>query len=88
MPEPQNFSREPSSIPSRNPREAIPVGELNHAIATMLERGFPLTWVRGEISNFTRAASGHWYFSPKDARAADPLRDVPGAQPACRLHAA
>ncbi len=35
----------------------------------MLERGFPLTWVRGEISNFTRAASGHWYFSLKDARA-------------------
>ena len=28
-----------------------------------------LAWVRGEISNFTRAASGHWYFSLKDARA-------------------
>ncbi|MBY4895495.1 exodeoxyribonuclease VII large subunit [Cupriavidus sp. AU9028] len=50
-------------------RDVIPVGELNHAIATMLERNFPLTWVRGEISNFTRAASGHWYFSLKDARA-------------------
>ncbi|CAG9164959.1 Exodeoxyribonuclease 7 large subunit [Cupriavidus laharis] len=69
MPEPQNFSREAPSLPARNAREAIPVGELNHAIATMLERGFPLTWVRGEISNFTRAASGHWYFSLKDARA-------------------
>ncbi|MGY8526147.1 exodeoxyribonuclease VII large subunit [Paracidovorax citrulli] len=50
-------------------RDVIPVGELNHAIASMLERNFPLTWVRGEISNFTRAASGHWYFSLKDARA-------------------
>jgi exodeoxyribonuclease VII large subunit len=32
----------------------------------MLERTFPLAWVSGEISNFTRAASGHWYFTLKD----------------------
>ena len=35
----------------------------------MLERSFPLVWVAGEVSNFTRAASGHWYFSIKDAQA-------------------
>lgn len=35
----------------------------------MLERSFPLVWVSGEVSNFTRAASGHWYFSIKDAQA-------------------
>ena len=29
----------------------------------------PLLWVRGELSNFVRAASGHWYFSLKDAQA-------------------
>lgn len=34
-----------------------------------LERSFPLFWVAGEISNLTRAASGHWYFSLKDDRA-------------------
>jgi len=38
-------------------------------IAGLLERNFPLGWVRGEISNFTRAGSGHWYFSLKDAGA-------------------
>jgi exodeoxyribonuclease VII large subunit len=48
---------------------AIPVSELNHAIGTMLERAFPLLWVAGEVSNFTRAASGHWYFSIKDSGA-------------------
>ena len=32
----------------------------------MLEQNFPLLWVSGEISNFTRAASGHWYFTLKD----------------------
>jgi len=69
MPDSLNFSADSPSLAARGTREAIPVGELNHAIATMLERNFPLLWVRGEISNFTRAASGHWYFSLKDARA-------------------
>jgi len=48
---------------------AIPVSVLNRAVSTMLERSFPLAWVAGEVSNFTRAASGHWYFSIKDAQA-------------------
>ncbi|MFM0175364.1 exodeoxyribonuclease VII large subunit [Paraburkholderia sediminicola] len=47
----------------------VPVSALNRAIGTMLERSFPLVWVAGEVSNFTRAASGHWYFSIKDAQA-------------------
>ncbi|BCF96099.1 exodeoxyribonuclease 7 large subunit [Paraburkholderia sp. PGU19] len=47
----------------------VPVSVLNRAIGTMLERSFPLVWVSGEVSNFTRAASGHWYFSIKDAQA-------------------
>lgn len=44
----------------------LTVSALNQAVARMLERSFPLTWVSGEISNFTRAASGHWYFTLKD----------------------
>ncbi|MEX3605804.1 MAG: exodeoxyribonuclease VII large subunit [Burkholderia sp.] len=44
----------------------IPVYALNRAIGSMLERAFPLCWVSGEVSNFTRAASGHWYFLIKD----------------------
>lgn len=35
----------------------------------MLESSFALTWVAGEISNFTCAASGHWYFTLKDSAA-------------------
>lgn len=45
------------------------VTALNHAVAQLLERNLPLTWVSGEISNFTRAASGHWYFTLKDSGA-------------------
>lgn len=44
----------------------LTVSALNQAVARLLERSFPLAWVAGEISNFTRAASGHWYFTLKD----------------------
>ena len=48
---------------------AIPVSKLNQAVARLLERSFPLAWISGEVSNFTRAASGHWYFTLKDEAA-------------------
>lgn len=44
----------------------LSVSALNTAVARLLERSFPLAWVSGEVSNFTRAASGHWYFTLKD----------------------
>ena len=46
------------------------VAQLNQAVGQLLERNIPSLWVRGEISNFTQAASGHWYFTLKDSRAA------------------
>ena len=50
-------------------RETLSVSQLNRAVAALLERGLPPLGVVGEISNFTRAASGHWYFTLKDAGA-------------------
>ncbi len=47
----------------------LSVGELNRLARELLEQSFPLFWVAGEMSNLTRAASGHWYFSLKDAQA-------------------
>jgi exodeoxyribonuclease VII large subunit len=47
----------------------LSVSELNRLAREVLEQSFPLFWVSGEISNLTRAASGHWYFSLKDASA-------------------
>ncbi|MBI3902954.1 MAG: exodeoxyribonuclease VII large subunit [Nitrosomonadales bacterium] len=47
----------------------LSVRELNFAARQLLENGLPLLWVRGEISNFVCAASGHWYFSLKDEQA-------------------
>jgi exodeoxyribonuclease VII large subunit len=48
------------------PPAVLSVTALNQQVARLLERTFPLTWIGGEISNFTRAASGHWYFTLKD----------------------
>ena len=45
------------------------VAELNFAIKQLLESNVPLLWVRGEISNLVKAASGHFYFSLKDDQA-------------------
>jgi len=45
------------------------VAELNRLARQALERALPVGWVAGEISNLTRAASGHWYFTLKDREA-------------------
>lgn len=45
------------------------VSALNRAVKLMLETELPVLWVAGEISNLTIAASGHLYFSLKDAGA-------------------
>lgn len=45
------------------------VAELNFAINQLLESNVPLLWVRGEISNLVKAASGHFYFLLKDDQA-------------------
>jgi exodeoxyribonuclease VII large subunit len=44
----------------------LSIRELNLAAKQLIEGGLPLLWVRGEISNFVSATSGHWYFSLKD----------------------
>src|SRR5574343_1601499 len=51
------------------PSTPLSVTELNRRVREYLESRFPLTWVSGEISNLTYAASGHVYFSLKDASA-------------------
>jgi exodeoxyribonuclease VII large subunit len=47
----------------------VSVTELNRYARQLLERSFSLLWIAGEISNLTRAASGHWYFTLKDDNA-------------------
>jgi exodeoxyribonuclease VII large subunit len=46
--------------------DVLTVSRLNREARAILEGSFPLLWVEGEISNLSRPASGHWYFSLKD----------------------
>ncbi len=47
----------------------LSVSALLRSVRDTLERGFPLAWIGGEISNFRPASSGHWYFTLKDEAA-------------------
>src|SRR3989338_1628522 len=61
--------------PASPARDIYTVSRLNHEVKMLLEGSFPALWVEGEISNLSRPASGHMYFSLKDA----------GAQVRCAL---
>lgn len=50
-------------------REVLTVSALNREARRLLESGFGVLWVEGEISNLARPGSGHWYFSLKDSNA-------------------
>ena len=56
-------------LPSTTERDIYSVSRLNREAKALLEGSFPLLWVEGEISNLSRPASGHLYFSLKDAQA-------------------
>jgi len=51
------------------PAAPLTVTELNRRVRALLENRFETLWVAGELSNVKPAASGHWYFSLKDAAA-------------------
>ena len=48
------------------PPLVLTVGQLTRQIKDAVEGNFPLAWVQGEISNCTRAGSGHIYLTLKD----------------------
>ncbi|WP_415883550.1 exodeoxyribonuclease VII large subunit [Neptuniibacter sp. QD72_48] len=58
-----------NSFKSGTQSHALSVSELNRQARTLLERSFLTIQVEGEISNFVRPSSGHWYFTLKDDKA-------------------
>ncbi len=50
-------------------REVYTVSRLNREARMLIEAGLPPCWIEGELSNFARPSSGHWYFTLKDADA-------------------
>lgn len=57
------------SEPPMTDRDIYTVSRLNREVRSVLEGSFPLIWLEGELSNFARPGSGHWYFSLKDEAA-------------------
>jgi exodeoxyribonuclease VII large subunit len=51
------------------PAPVLPVSLLVSSARLLLERQLGLAWISGEVSNYTRAASGHTYFLLKDDQA-------------------
>jgi exodeoxyribonuclease VII large subunit len=58
----------PADSPSRPVRErdVYTVSRLNREARGLVEGSLGSIWLEGEVSNFARPGSGHWYFSLKD----------------------
>src|SRR3972149_2114841 len=63
------MSQVPFSFELAPQRKIYSVSELSLELKGLLEQKFPDVWVAGEVSNFRAAASGHLYFTLKDASA-------------------
>ncbi len=73
---PEEPEPEPEEPPAPPPGAADPVrreepriwtvSELNTAVRELLEGALPPLWVGGEVANWSRARSGHCYFTLKD----------------------
>ena len=55
-------------FPAEETRDVLTVSELTTRVKRELENQIGQVWVEGEISNLRAQASGHMYFSIKDAR--------------------
>jgi len=61
---------QPFLQPQQPPQRTIlSVSQLNRQCKALLESTIGSVWLTGEISNLTKAASGHYYFSLKDDNA-------------------
>jgi exodeoxyribonuclease VII large subunit len=52
-----------------DPQEVASISDLTGAAKEVLEGAFPLMWVRGEVTDFKKHRSGHWYFCLRDSAA-------------------
>ena len=55
-----------ANLPLFPERVVVTPSEVNRLIKKIVEGGIHELWIRGEISNFIRAGSGHLYFCIKD----------------------
>ena len=63
------MAKDASSLSTDDLRRVETVSEFTRRVKALLEAGIQPGWVRGEVSNLRVQASGHVYFSLKDADA-------------------
>ena len=64
----QSQDQPPRLMPPESPSDdpVLSVTELTRGLSDLVEAHYDDVWVEGELSDFTRAASGHCYFTLKD----------------------
>ena len=55
------------SKPGQESEHVFTVSELTRGVKVLLEAKYPVIWLEGEVSNFSRSSAGHLYFTLKDA---------------------
>jgi len=58
-----------SAEPPRDEPRVFSVSEITRSVRAVLEEEIGTVWVEGEVSNYRKQASGHQYFTLKDAQA-------------------
>jgi len=66
--EPRDAGRRPADLAAPTSARPLTVSQASRAIRRHLEGAFFDLLVEGELSNLSRPASGHWYFTLKDDR--------------------
>jgi exodeoxyribonuclease VII large subunit len=64
-----NVAAMPDALMAAAPNAVVPVSLFVSSARLIIERHLGLAWISGDISGFSRAASGHCYFTLKDDRA-------------------
>ena len=66
---PMSRPQQPLARHPRTERRIRTVSEVNGAARLLIEENLGRVWIEGEVSNFSRPSSGHWYFSLRDRSA-------------------
>jgi exodeoxyribonuclease VII large subunit len=66
---PQPAARVEPPVPGEHPESALSVSGLVRTAKEVLEGAFFPLWIRGEVCDFKRHRSGHWYFTLRDESA-------------------
>ncbi|PSQ72598.1 MAG: hypothetical protein BRD26_02165 [Bacteroidetes bacterium QH_1_64_81] len=64
---PALFVSTASPVATSDSPQVLSVTELTRGLSDLVEAHYDDVWVEGELSDFTRAASGHCYFTLTEA---------------------